>query len=281
MKPGHSIPLKAWSSALALVLALASLPTMVFGEHNLAAVPGGIYQWSLPEGADDVRFDGNPVLTFQNHAFVGISVRTKPGQHTLTYQHENNTKKHSFNVSDKAYSEQHITLENEDMVTPPEETLARIRKESARQKALYLSFSSSPKLHQGFIQPVEGIVTSLFGHKRFFNGKARNPHSGLDIAADTGTPIAAASKGVVVLADHLYFNGNTVFLDHGQGLITMYCHMSKILVEEGSVVNQQDIIGLVGATGRVTGPHLHWSVSLNGTRVDPQLFTSLINSAVK
>jgi murein DD-endopeptidase MepM/ murein hydrolase activator NlpD len=267
--------------AFALALILGVLTTNVIGEQSPTSVPGGIYLWSLPAGVDDVRFNGNPVLSFQRHAFVGIPVSIKAGQHILTYRHENTTKKHSFTISNKNYSEQHITLENENMVTPPEETLERIRRESARQKTLYLSFTSSQKLDQGFVQPVEGIVTSLFGHKRFFNGKARNPHSGLDIAADTGTPISAASRGPVVLADELYFNGNTVFLDHGEGLITMYCHMSEILVEAGDIVNQQDTIGLVGATGRVTGPHLHWSVSLNGTRVDPQLFSSLINEVIR
>jgi murein DD-endopeptidase MepM/ murein hydrolase activator NlpD len=119
-------------------------------------------------------------------------------------------------------------------------------------------------------------VSSLFGHRRFFNGQPRNPHSGLDIAASTGTPVLAPSSGQVVLVDDLYYNGKTVFLDHGQGLITMYCHLSEHAVAEGSTVEQGQIIGLVGATGRVTGPHLHWSVSLNGYRVDPNTLMTLL-----
>ena len=164
------------------------------------------------------------------------------------------------------------------MVDPPQDTLKRIREESARQGKLYRAYAPQQRVSEGFMQPLEGIVTSLFGHRRFFNGKPRRPHSGLDIAADEGTPIYAAGDAEVTLADELYFNGKTVFLDHGQGLITMYCHLSEYLVEEGDNVAKGQSIGLVGATGRATGPHLHWTVSLNGTRVDPQIFMSALNA---
>ena len=128
--------------------------------------------------------------------------------------------------------------------------------------------------------PLEGTITSLFGHRRYFNGQPRSPHSGLDIAAKEGTPILAPASGEIVLADELYFNGKTVFIDHGQGLVTMYCHMSQILVANGKTVQQGHQIGLVGSTGRATGPHLHWSVSLNGFRVDPYILIENLNTIV-
>ena len=233
-------------------------------------VPGGIYRWTPPAGATDIRFNDRPVMRLQDQVLVGIPLNQPLGLAKLAYVRSGQATSHSFRVVDKAYTEQHITLQNREMVNPNPEQLARIREESRRQRALYLLHSDAPSPAAGFIQPLQGRISSLFGHRRFFNGQARNPHSGLDIAAPTGSEISAPAAGEVTLVDDLYYNGKTIFLDHGQGLITMYCHLSETLVAVGERVAQGEVIGLVGATGRVTGPHLHWSVSLNGYRVDPQ-----------
>ena len=121
--------------------------------------------------------------------------------------------------------------------------------------------------------PVSGRFSSPFGLRRFFNKQARKPHSGIDIAAAEGSPILAARAGQVISTANYFFNGNTVFIDHGQGLITMYCHMKDFSVEEGQELEQGEVIGSVGQTGRVTGAHLHWSVILNQSLVDPSIFT--------
>jgi murein DD-endopeptidase MepM/ murein hydrolase activator NlpD len=243
-----------------------------------ATVPGGIYTWALPRGATNVRFEGRPVWVSEGRALIGIPLNQQLGMAQVQYQHDGKDLIHTFEVTDKAYTEQHITLSNPQMVNPNPAQLSRIREESQRQKALYLRFTEQSPTEEGFILPLAGRVSSLFGHRRFFNGQPRNPHSGLDIAAATGTPVVAPSSGQVILVDDLYYNGKTVFLDHGQGLITMYCHLSEQSVTEGVMVDQGQVIGLVGATGRVTGPHLHWSVSLNGYRVDPTTLLELMPS---
>ena len=274
--PAHPLPviglllgvlLLAYSELMASEPAASPSPT---------AVPGGIYRWSLPDGATDLRFNTRPVLIRGAEALVGLPLSQPLGPADITYRLDDQTRSHAFEVSDKAYSEQHITLKNREMVNPNPEQLARIRRESSRQRALYLTFSDRTPPQNGFLRPLEGPVSSLFGHRRFFNGEPRNPHSGLDIAAPTGAEIRAPADAEVTLVDHLYYNGKTIFLDHGQGLITMYCHLSEPLVNEGETVQQGQVIGLVGATGRVTGPHLHWSVSLNGYRVDPQRMMSVL-----
>ncbi len=261
----------------AWVLAVLTMTPDAFSAN---AVPGGVYVWHAPAGATAITFNGKPVMRLGDTVFVGLPISTQTGQAQLDYQLSGKAQAHPFEIVAKQYTEQHITIADKAMVDPPEETLQRIRSESVRQRNLYNSFNPPADLTAGFALPLQGVTTSLYGHRRFFNGQPRSPHSGLDIAAPTGTPIKAAGKGTVTLADELYFNGNTLFVDHGQGLITMYCHMSKLLVAEGDEVEQGQQIGLVGATGRVTGPHLHWSVSLNGTRVDPSVFLQLLNTAV-
>ena len=262
--------LLAWGLTVAAAASTTDSSLAQSVDPKNTVVPGGIYRWTPPAGATDIRFNNRPVMRLRDQILVGIPLNHPLGAANLAYVLSGEDASHSFSVVDKAYTEQHITLQNREMVNPNPEQLSRIRGESRRQRALYLQHSDAPPPTAGFIQPLQGRISSLFGHRRFFNGQARNPHSGLDIAAPTGSEIRAPAAAEVTLVDDLYYNGKTIFLDHGQGLITMYCHLSESLVTEGERVEQGEVIGLVGATGRVTGPHLHWSVSLNGYRVDPQ-----------
>ncbi|MGY3909840.1 peptidoglycan DD-metalloendopeptidase family protein [Aeromonas piscicola] len=239
-------------------------------------VPGGVAV--LPLGneaqAPAARYQGKPVLVVREEdrrwiAIVGIPLKSQPGAHTLTV---NDGRTLSFTVGNKHYREQHIKLKNGRQVNPLAEDMVRINRELAEQTLAYQTFSPVLPSNLLFDKPVQGPLSSPFGLRRFFNGEERNPHSGLDFAVGAGTPIKAPAAGKVILIGNYFFNGNTVFVDHGQGLISMFCHMSKIDVKLGQSLPRGGIVGRVGATGRATGPHMHWNVSLNDARVDPAIF---------
>ena len=239
--------------SFALLIGLALPATTAFA--NATSVPGGVYAWSVPAGASDIRFQNNPVFVVGQTALVGIPIRQALGRAQITFVYEGQDQTHTFEIVDKRYTEQRITLQNKEMVSPNPKQLERIRAESKRQRAIYATVSAPMDLSTGFSMPLEGITTSLYGHRRFFNDQPRSPHSGLDIAAPTGTPIVAPAQARVALVDDLYYNGKSVFLDHGQGLITMYCHLSEQTVSTGELVQQDQVIGLVGATA-VSYTHL-------------------------
>ncbi len=242
-------------------------------------VPGGIAMIPLPADIDPAspRFKGRRVLVTNrdgNHtAVVGISLGTQAGRYHLQAQSTGGKPVSiAFNVADKHYEEQRITIKDKRKVTPEPRDLERIGREKKQIDAALEHWSDNDSVVVAFRMPVEGETSSPFGLRRFFNDQPRKPHSGLDIAAPEGTPIRAPAPGTVIDTGDYFFNGNTVFIDHGQGLVTMYCHMNSIGVSVGDRVETGDSIGTIGMTGRVTGPHLHWGVSLNDARVDPQLF---------
>jgi murein DD-endopeptidase MepM/ murein hydrolase activator NlpD len=147
--------------------------------------------------------------------------------------------------------------------------LARANREAKEIDAIQSTITNEILWQTPFTSPIAGGKGSNFGHRRVFNGEPRAPHSGADLRATTGTPIHATNRGRVVLAKSLFFTGNTVMLDHGLGIYSMYAHLSRIDVKPGEIVENGEVVGLAGATGRVTGPHLHWGMRVQGARVDP------------
>jgi murein DD-endopeptidase MepM/ murein hydrolase activator NlpD len=175
-------------------------------------------------------------------------------------------------VRQRKYRVQRITGLPEAKVTPPKSVMTRIKAESGMIRGARRRYTAATWYRERFVWPVRGAISGVYGSQRFLNGKPRQPHLGVDIAAATGVPVVAAATGVVSLARaDMYFTGNTVMIDHGQGVGTIYSHLSKLFVRPGQKVKRGTRIGLVGATGRVTGSHLHWGLSLYGSRLDPAL----------
>ena len=205
-------------------------------------------------------------------AIVGVALDVEPGEQTLDIEQPGaDPRQITFQVLPKQYRTQQLKVAPS-MVNPSPENEARIAQEREKVSTALATFSPEAPATLRLMQPVPGPRSSSFGLRRVFNGESRRPHSGMDIAAPTGTPIKAPLAGKVIDVGEDYFNGGNVLLDHGQGLVTMYCHLSKIRVELGQELQPGEVLGEVGATGRVTGPHLHWGVALSGAMVDPALF---------
>ena len=242
--------------------------------------PGGVAHIKLSaigSATPIATFNESRVLVLKQNqhwlALVGIPLATKPGPQVLSVRwgEQGPKAKHTFVVTGKQYETQYLTIKNKRKVDPNAEDIRRIESDSKRiAKARH--YWSEQSLATTMEFPVHGRESSQFGLRRFFNKKPRRPHGGLDIAAPEGTPILAPAAGTVIETGDYFFSGNCIFVDHGQGLITFYAHLSEIDVAVGQQVNTGDVLGKVGQTGRVTGPHLHWSVGLNRTWVDPKLF---------
>ena len=258
-------------------LAHAILPQSSNVPGGVAVIPLG----SVPTAADapQAGLGDQPVLVTSDqnkwYAVVGLRLDVTPGSHQLRVKVGDVTKELEFVVNPKKYPEQHITLEDKGKVQLSAENQARAEREIAVIKELRRHWREEQDTDLAFILPAKGKLGGRFGLRRFFNGEPRSPHSGLDVAVARGTPVKTSAHGQVLAVDDYFFNGKTIFVDHGNGLITLYCHLDRIDVKVGETVSKGQRIGLSGKTGRATGPHLHWSVVLNGVMVDPELFISV------
>jgi murein DD-endopeptidase MepM/ murein hydrolase activator NlpD len=237
-------------------------------------VPGGVAVVPIPGKHEPpkVTYHGEPVLVRQSAkgwvAVVGIPLSAKPGTDTI----EVDAQAVTFTIKPKRYPEQHVKLKNQRQVTPDPEDEARIAKEQVVMATAWKAWPEGRESSLSFQQPTPGSLTASFGMRRVFNGVPKSPHAGLDIRAPQGQVVRAPAAGRVVLTGDFFFSGNAVFIAHGEGVVSLLCHLSKISVKEGQALRVGEPIGEVGSTGRATGPHLHWSLSLNNARVDPKLF---------
>lgn len=268
---------------LRLALGVAAWPAHTHAADDAVrprheAVPGGVARVELGPAAKRPQASAGdvPLLVvgdpIQWTALVGIPLTARAGTQRIAVRAPHGARREfSYTVHEKRYAEQHLKVAPRTVDLSPAD-LARHERERAHQQEVIATFSPAPVGALAMRAPCPGRRSDSFGKRRFFNGQPRNPHSGMDIAAPVGTPVYAPADGEVVDTGDYFFNGKSVFIDHGQGLVTMYCHLSEIAAKAGARVRSGERIGAVGATGRVTGPHLHWGVALNRALVDPALF---------
>ena len=294
------MPVSKRTLVLPIVL-FASMFPLNFASHvqdlqagtygQLSGKQGEVLVFTLPITGEPNRVTGHllkreilffPIGDEKYAGLLGLDMQDQPGQHELEVQvqYPNRTERHKVTVllMKEDFKVQHLKLPK-NMVDLDKKTLARVKHES---KVLHRSFESllpNPLWNSEFIEPVKGRISGRFGSRRIINGKPKRPHSGEDIAAPTGTTVVAINSGMVRLTIDHFFTGKGVILDHGLGLFSMYFHLSVVDVMQGQIVEKGQPIGKVGATGRATGPHLHWGVRLNGSRINPYSLLKLsVNS---
>ncbi len=245
---------------------------IVQGDVVLVSVTSSVKLTSLSALFEDkklslISFDGINYSTL-----FGIDMDKKPGEYSIRFKASspNNdvVRETEFTVLPRKYRVEKLSLP-EKMVAPDPATLRRTKREGLMLRNVFVKNKKTRFWNGEFMLPVDGTVTNNFGARRILNGVKKNPHTGVDVKAFKGKKVVSPNAGRVALVDNLYYGGKTVIIDHGQGLYTSYMHLSKILVNHGEEVKKGETIGLVGATGRATGPHLHWSARLNYARVDP------------
>jgi len=260
---------------IACVVLMLTIACAAIARPEHSPWPGGIAILDLgtaEQGRPGARFKDRPVLVFSDgerwYASVGLPLNMETGNATLLLD---DGRRVVFEVQPHEYLEQRITIANQSYVDPDQQQLDRIFSERKIIDAALGNFRQQSLNDVSLAVPVPGPHSSSFGKRRFFNDQPRSPHSGMDIAANEGVAINTPRDGIVTATGDYFFNGNTVIIDHGQGFVTMYCHLSKIQVAEGDELSTGDKLGEVGATGRVTGAHLHFGVYLNATAVDPAI----------
>jgi murein DD-endopeptidase MepM/ murein hydrolase activator NlpD len=239
-------------------------------------VPGGVAVIPVDSASEPtVRVGKRRVAVVRDgdrwFAIAGIPLGTPAGPMTVRIDADGVSQTRDVDIGERQYREQHLTIKEQRYVEPSADELARYQREREEMDGARASWRNTDALAVFPAAPVPGAQSDSFGSRRFYNGQPRSPHSGMDIAAPAGTPVIAPAPGQVVATGGYFFNGNTVMIDHGEGLVTMYCHLESIDTAPGDSVATGDVIGRVGATGRVTGPHLHWGVYLSGVAIDPAM----------
>jgi murein DD-endopeptidase MepM/ murein hydrolase activator NlpD len=261
-----------------LLLGILAAPPAAHALPRESAVPGGIALVRLGNGAERPQawFGERRVAVVRDAigwvALVGLPLALAPGEHALRVRSVGAEATKPVRVAAKHYPTQRFSVPDHRKVEPPPEDLLRIEREQQRIDEIKALFRDEPDIDLAFRLPAQGKLSGNFGLRRVINGLERSPHAGIDFTVPVGTPVRAAGAGIVVETGDYFFNGNSVYLDHGQGLVTLYCHLERIDVKPGERVAAGQVIGRSGNTGRTSGPHLHWTVLANGAAVDPRLF---------
>ncbi len=268
------------ATAAGLTLVVASAPA---GAHSLRVEPASVAVGGLAVVRSDTppshgTFDGLRLRFFtvdgESLALVGVDLGRPPGRYPIEIEARDGTRlRAALEVVPREFPEERLTVPKS-YVEPDRATLARIEREQRLLAALWQKTAAEPYWRGSFLLPADGSPGSAFGLRRFFNGEPRSPHAGIDFRAPEGAPVRASNRGRVVLASALFFTGNTLVIDHGCGLFTLYVHLSELAVQRGAWVDRGQEIGKVGMTGRATGPHLHFAVRVGDARIDPAALLS-------
>jgi murein DD-endopeptidase MepM/ murein hydrolase activator NlpD len=257
---------------------------IVVAARSRLMAPGEIVVLTMtpPSEVDQVKVEvfGQDVPVFRAgtrtwRALIGIDLDVAPGSYAVEIRADGLRTSLPLVVQPRAFPTRRLSVDP-DFVTPPESELPRIQRESARLNEVWRTSADQRLWSPPFVRPVPQPANSRFGTRSVFNGEPRGAHGGADFPSPRGAPVRAPNAGRVALADALYFSGNTVIIDHGLGLFSLLAHLSVFSVKDGDQVTAGQIVGRVGATGRVTGPHLHWAVRANGARVDPTALLALL-----
>jgi murein DD-endopeptidase MepM/ murein hydrolase activator NlpD len=236
------------------------------------AIQGGLIVGQAAPGAR-IAVDGRAVRVAPDGRFlIGFGREAGPNAILAVIWPDGTQERRALDIAPRAYDIQRIDGLPERLVSPAPEDLARIKQDSTRIAAVRQRDTAETMFASGFAWPAIGAISGVYGSQRILNGQPRQPHFGVDIAAPTGTPVAAPADAIVVLTDEaMFFTGKTLMLDHGHGLTSVFAHLSEIAVGDGERVRKGQIVGRLGATGRVTGAHLHWGMALFGVQLDPAL----------
>ncbi len=268
----------AVACAWMLILSVFSYPTLAAGPLLLEGdfIQGGLVTGRAP-GARKVLVDGRSIRIGPGGVFVfGFGRDFGPRSEMVVEYGDGSRKRRVINVQKRRYKTQRIDGLEPAKVTPPKKVYERIKAENARIAAVRALDTPEALFLSGWQWPVKGPISGVFGSQRILNGKPKRPHYGLDIAAPAGSPVVAPADGIVRLAEKdLYYTGGTVMLDHGFGITSVYSHMQTVTVQVGQRLRRGEQLGTVGATGRVTGPHLDWRVNWFGERLDPAFLIGL------